>query len=65
MLDNPAAHPAAHPAAVKFTGQPSYVMEDFRHRMPELLVEEMGGSIDVDSEIGVGSCFHIHLPAAQ
>ena len=31
----------------------------------KLLVEAMGGSIDVDSEIGVGSCFHIHLPAAQ
>ncbi|AFY28475.1 sensor histidine kinase [Cyanobium gracile] len=31
----------------------------------KLLVEAMGGSIDVDSEIGVGSRFHIHLPAAQ
>ncbi|KAF0654979.1 signal transduction histidine kinase [Cyanobium sp. Copco_Reservoir_LC18] len=30
----------------------------------KLLVEAMGGSIDVDSEIGVGSRFHIHLPAA-
>ncbi len=31
----------------------------------KLLVEAMGGSIDVDSEIAVGSRFHIHLPAAQ
>jgi two-component system, OmpR family, sensor kinase len=30
----------------------------------KLLVEAMGGSIDVDSEIAVGSRFHIHLPAA-
>jgi signal transduction histidine kinase len=31
----------------------------------KLLVEAMGGSIDVESKIDVGSCFHIHLPAAQ
>ncbi len=31
----------------------------------KLLVEAMGGSIDLDSELGVGSRFHIHLPAAQ
>ena len=31
----------------------------------KLLVEAMGGSIDVESEIAVGSRFHIHLPAAQ
>lgn len=31
----------------------------------KLLVEAMGGSIDVDSEVAVGSRFHIHLPAAQ
>jgi len=30
----------------------------------KLLVEAMGGSIDVESEITVGSRFHIHLPAA-
>ncbi|MCP9785912.1 sensor histidine kinase [Cyanobium sp. N5-Cardenillas] len=30
-----------------------------------LLVEAMGGSIDVESEIAVGSRFHIHLPGAQ
>jgi signal transduction histidine kinase len=30
----------------------------------KLLVEAMGGSIDVESEIAVGSRFHIHLPAA-
>ncbi len=31
----------------------------------KLLVEAMGGSIDVESEIQVGSRFHIHLPAVQ
>jgi signal transduction histidine kinase len=31
----------------------------------KLLVEAMGGSIDVESELAVGSSFHIHLPAAQ
>ncbi len=31
----------------------------------KLLVEAMGGSIDVESEISVGSRFRIHLPAAQ
>ena len=31
----------------------------------KLLVEAMGGSIDVESEIEVGSRFRIHLPAAQ
>ena len=30
----------------------------------KLLVEAMGGSIDVESEIAVGSRFHIHLQAA-
>jgi signal transduction histidine kinase len=30
----------------------------------KLLVEAMGGSIDVESEIEIGSRFHIHLPAA-
>ena len=31
----------------------------------KLLVEAMGGTIDVVSEIAVGSSFNIHLPAAQ
>lgn len=29
----------------------------------KLLVEAMGGSIDVESQLNQGSCFHIHLPA--
>lgn len=29
----------------------------------QLLVEAMGGSIDVESQLNQGSCFHIHLPA--
>jgi two-component system OmpR family sensor kinase len=29
----------------------------------KLLVEAMGGSIDVESQLNQGSCFHLHLPA--